>query len=142
MRIICYIFMLCLTDSACAEDLSAEKLLPSPGLIFRDCADCPEMVVIPAGGFDMGSNEGDDEEKPMHRVALSRAFAMGRTEVTQAQWRAVMGDNPGDCGDNCPAEQVSWNEAQDFIRRLNQKTGRQYRLPSEAEWEYACRAGE
>lgn len=111
---------------------------------FRDCIGCPEMVVIPAGSFDMGSNDGEDEEKPVHRVTLSRAFAMGKTEVTQGQWRAIMGNNPSNysvCGDECPVEQVSWVNAQDFIRRLNQKTGKQYRLPSEAEWEYACRAG-
>lgn len=112
---------------------------------IRDCADCPEMVVIPAGSFEMGLNTGIfKNEKPAHTVTIAQAFAMGKTEVTQAQWKAVMGSNPSyfaACGDNCPVEMVSWDEAQDFIVKLNQKTGKHYRLPSEAEWEYACRAG-
>lgn len=92
----------------------------------------------------MGSNEGGSEEKPVHTVNITRPFALGKTEVTQGQWRAVMGNNPSDfsgCGDSCPVDQVNWNDAQDFIRKLNLKTGKQYRLPSEAEWEYAARAG-
>ena len=100
------------------------------------------MVVIPAGSFVMGSNESADEQ-PVHRVNVS-SFLMGKTEVTQGQWKAVMGNNPSrfsQCGEDCPVEQVSWNEAQEFARRLSQKTGNQYRLPSEAEWEYAARAG-
>lgn len=98
---------------------------PKSGESFRDCTDCPEMVVIPAG-------------------STGPAFAMGKTEVTQGQWRAIMGNNPsrfGNCGADCPVEKVSWNDAKDFISRLNSKTGKQYRLPSEAEWEVACRAG-
>ena len=113
------------------------------GKVFKDCPDCPEMVVIPAGSFDMGSNK-EPNEKPVHRVTISRPFAMGKTEVTQGQWKAIMGDNPSkytNCGDNCPVEQVKWDDAQAFIEKLNAKTGKQYRLPSEAEWEYACRAG-
>jgi len=114
------------------------------GKSFRDCADCPEMVVIPPGSFEMGSNNGEDNEKPVHRVTIGKAFALGKTEVTQGQWKALMGDNPSkyiNCGDNCPVEMVNWDDAQAFIRKLNEKTGKQYRLPSEAEWEYACRAG-
>ena len=114
------------------------------GTIFKDCADCPEMVVISAGGFDMGSNSGNDNEKPVHRVTIGKAFALGKTEVTQGQWKAIMGDNPSKfikCGDNCPVETVNWDDAQAFIKKLNEKTGKQYRLPSEAEWEYACHAG-
>ena len=120
-------------------------LAPSPsraGQTIKDCADCPEMVVIPAGSFEMGSNESTDE-RPVHRVYVP-SFLIGKTEVTQGQWRAVMGSNPssfGNCGDDCPVERVSWNDAQDFVQRLSQKTGKQYRLPSEAEWEYAARAG-
>ncbi|MBK7000404.1 MAG: SUMF1/EgtB/PvdO family nonheme iron enzyme [Rhodoferax sp.] len=101
------------------------------------------MVRIPAGSFEMGSNDGDSDEKPVHRVSV-RAFELGATEVTQGQWRAVMGSNPSnfkDCGNDCPVEMVSWDDVQEFIKKLNQKTGKQYRLPSEAEWEYACRAG-
>jgi formylglycine-generating enzyme required for sulfatase activity len=116
----------------------------SAGTIFKDCDDCPEMVAIPPGSFDMGSHDGDDNEKPLHRVTIDYAFALGKTEVTQGQWEALMGSNPSKfsgCGDNCPVEQVSWDNAQEFIEKLNTKTGQQYRLPSEAEWEYACRAG-
>ena len=113
-----------------------------PGQVIKDCADCPEMIVIPGGSFVMGSDKYNDE-KPPHTVAV-RSFLMGKTEVTQGQWKAVMGSNPSrfsQCGEDCPVEQVSWNDAQAFIGKLNQKTGLAYRLPSEAEWEYAARAG-
>jgi formylglycine-generating enzyme required for sulfatase activity len=114
------------------------------GRFFRDCPNCPKMVIIPLGNFDMGSSNGETNERPVHRVTFSSAFAIGNTEVTQGQWKAIMGDNPSNftlCGDDCPVEQVSWDDAQAFIQKLNAKTGKQYRLPSEAEWEYACRAG-
>ncbi|MDD5059282.1 MAG: SUMF1/EgtB/PvdO family nonheme iron enzyme [Sideroxydans sp.] len=118
------------------------------GSVFKDCADCPEMVLVPAGSFDMGSRQNEteryDSESPLHRVTIGNAFALGKTEVTQGQWKAVMGDNPSgftSCGDNCPVEKVGWNDAKEFVRKLSAKTGQQYRLPSEAEWEYACRAG-
>ena len=107
------------------------------GTIFRDCPDCPEMVVIPAGSFEMG------EQNNGHVISVA-AFAMGKTEVTQAQWKALMRRNPSDhkqCGDDCPVESVSWEEVQSFVDLLNEKTGKQYRLASAAEWEYACRAG-
>ena len=113
-----------------------------PGKTFKDCADCPEMVIVPAGRFKMGSNDGASDEKPVHEVTIGRAFAVGKYEVTQAQWRAVMGSDPSKFkGDNLPVEQVSWDDAQDFLRKLSAKTGKQYRLLSEAEWEYAARAG-
>lgn len=121
-----------------------ESTSATAGKIFKDCADCPDMVAIPAGSFDMGSNNGDDNEKPVHHVTLSHAFAIGKTEVTQGQWKAIMGNNPSkfaSCGDNCPVEQVSWDDIQTFLEKFNAKTGKKYRLPSEAEWEYACRAG-
>jgi formylglycine-generating enzyme required for sulfatase activity len=113
------------------------------GRHFQDCPACPDMIVIPAGSFDMGSNEEEDE-KPVHSIAIGFPFAMGKTEVTQGEWKAIMGSNPGNfknCGDTCPVEQVSWDDAKDFVQKLSVKTGKQYRLPSEAEWEYACRAG-
>jgi formylglycine-generating enzyme required for sulfatase activity len=113
-----------------------------PGQVFKDCADCPEMVVVPTGSFTMGSSDYSDE-KPPHIVSI-QSFAIGRTEVTQGQWKAVMGSNPSrfnTCGDDCPVEQVSWNDAQSFAQKLSQMTGKNYRLPSEAEWEYACEAG-
>ena len=102
-----------------------------------------DFIYIPAGKFMMGSENGSADEKPVHGVTISKGFYMGKYEVTQAQWQAVMGNNPSNFkGDNRPVEQVSWNDAQDFIQALNQKDdGFSYRLPSEAEWEYAYRAG-
>jgi formylglycine-generating enzyme required for sulfatase activity len=103
-----------------------------------------EFVLIPSGTFKMGSDTGDQDERPVHQVTISKAFYMGKYEVTQGQWQAVMGSNPsaspGDA--NRPVDQVSWNEAQTFISKLNAVEGVQlYRLPTEAEWEYAARAG-
>jgi formylglycine-generating enzyme required for sulfatase activity len=121
-------------------------LAQQPGSTFRDCDDCPEMVVIPADNFMMGIDKDfdnpSDTEMPRHRVTIARPFAIGKTEVTQAEWVAVMGNNPSKFkGRSRPVEQVSWKAAQNFIRRLNAKTGKTYRLPTEAEWEYAARAG-
>ena len=110
---------------------------------FRDCADCPAMVSLPAGSFQMGGPM-PASASPIHAVGI-RAFAIGEHEVTQGEWRALMGANPSkavDCGDACPVENVNWFEAQAYIRRLSAKSGKRYRLPSEAEWEYACRAGQ
>ena len=101
-----------------------------------------EMVFVQGGTFQMGSNDGESDEKPVHSVTLSD-FYIGKTQVTQKQWRDVMSNDPSDnknC-DNCPVEQVSWNDAQEFIQKLNQLTGKAYRLPTEAEWEYAARGG-
>ncbi|MFM7614089.1 MAG: formylglycine-generating enzyme family protein, partial [Synechococcales cyanobacterium] len=104
-----------------------------------------EMVVIPAGTFTMGSpnneSERESEEGPQRQVRVKQ-FLMGRYAVTQAQYEGVMGTNPSRFkGNNRPVEQVSWNDAKQFIRRLNEKTGKRYRLPTEAEWEYGARAG-
>lgn len=99
------------------------------------------MKLVEGGTFKMGSNDSDAEsdEKPVHKVTLS-SYYIGETEVTQALWKAVMGSNPSYFkGDNLPVEQVSWNDCQEFIRKLNQKTGKNFRLPTEAEWEYAAR---
>ena len=111
----------------------------SPGKLVKDCPDCPEMVVLPAGSFEMGG----DTEKPVHAVSIGRPFAMAKTEVTQSQWRAVMGSSPSSFArcDDCPVEGISWNDAQKYVDKLSRMTGKVYRLPSEAEWEYACRAG-
>lgn len=102
-----------------------------------------EFAYVPSGSFDMGSADGKGDEKPVHRVTISQGFYLGKTEVTQAQWKAVMSANPSKHqGDTLPVEQVPWDEVQEFIRRLNaQSNGVVYRLPTEAEWEYACRAG-
>jgi len=111
---------------------------------FRDCPDCPEMVIIPSGSLLSESSNGRDEENSTPRISIERSFALEKTKVTQGQWKAVMGNNPSDfsnCGDDCPVESVSWNDAQEFIRKLNAKTGKQYRLPTATEWEYACYGG-
>ena len=104
------------------------------------------MKLVEGGTFQMGatSEQGDDvydDEKPVHSVTLS-SYYMGETEVTQALWKAVMGNNPSYFkGDNLPVEKVNWNDCQEFISKLNQKTGRNFRLLTEAEWEYAARGG-
>lgn len=103
-----------------------------------------EMIVIPTGSFDMGSLRDNSDESPVHRVTINKAFALAKTEVTQGQWKAIMGNIPSKftaCGDKCPVENVSWDDTQAFIQKLNAVTGKQYRLPSEAEWAYACSAG-
>ena len=106
-----------------------------------------EFVLIPAGTFQMGcSSEAEecaDDEKPRHEATISRPFYLGKYEVTQAQWQAVMGNNPSKLkGADHPVEHVSWEDAQEFIKKLNEKEGHtRYRLPTEAEWEYAARAG-
>ena len=103
------------------------------------------MVWIKPGTFEMGSpssEEGRDDDERQHRVTLTKGFWMGKYEVTQAQWQAVMGSDPSRFkGSNLPVEQVSWNDCQEFIRKLNAKGQGTFRLPTEAEWEYACRAG-
>jgi formylglycine-generating enzyme required for sulfatase activity len=100
-----------------------------------------EMIPVEGGTFRMGSYDGDSDEKPVHNVTLSD-YAIGKTEVTQALWKAVMGSNPSYFkGDNLPVANVSWHDCQDFISKLNQLTGKQFRLPTEAEWEYAARGG-
>ena len=104
------------------------------------------MVRVEGGTFTMGatSEQGSDaesDEKPTHQVTLS-TYSIGETEVTQALWQAVMGSNPSEYkGTQKPVEQVSWNDCQEFIQKLNQLTGRRFRLPTEAEWEYAARGG-
>ena len=95
---------------------------------------------IPPGTFLMGGNGRSDN--PQHRVTISKGFWMGITPVTQAQWQAVMGYNPSNFrGDDRPVEQVSWTDCQEFCQKLAELTGKPIRLPTEAEWEYACRAG-
>ena len=105
-----------------------------------------EMVKVEAGTFMMGAtSEMKDpysDEKPLHQVTLTNDYYMGKYEVTQALWEAVMGSNPSNFkGDNLPVEKVSWNDCQEFISKLNSLTGRKFRLPTEAEWEYAARGG-
>jgi formylglycine-generating enzyme required for sulfatase activity len=115
------------------------------GQSFTDATTGMEFIFVKGGCYEMGDTYGDGQgdEKPVHNVCVND-FYLGKYEVTQGQWQAVMGNNPSNfknCGDNCPVEQVSWNDTQDFISRLNGKTGKSYRLPIEAEWEYAARSG-
>ena len=107
-----------------------------------------EMVFVQGGTFTMGCTDEQgsgcsDDEKPAHQVTLSDYY-IGKYEVTQGLWKIVMGNNPSyfkNCGDDCPVENVSWDDCQEFISKLNQLTGKRFRLPTEAEWEYAARGG-
>ena len=123
---------------------------------LKECADCPEMVRIPAGSFMMGvpeaesarENSGDTEARPVHQVRIGQAFYLGRYLVTRGEYRAfatATGHTMQDPGfpqdDRHPAVIVSWDDAQAYVAWLSQRTGKPYRLPSEAEWEYAARAG-
>lgn len=133
--------------STSAPQASASAL-PEPGDVFRDCSDCSEMVVVPPGDFKMGS-EDSIYEKPVHPVSIANPFAIGRREVTFDEWDLCVTDGgcnfrPSDYGwgrGNRPVMDVSWTDAKAFTAWLSRKTGKSYRLPTEAEWEYAARAG-
>lgn len=156
----------------CGSPVKGEEHLGLKGIIERavvavspsgnsDCSslssDCNEldfsvggasfkMILVEGGSFLMGAtaeqgSDSCDDEKPAHRVALDDYY-IGETVVTQALWRAVMGDNPSRFrGDNLPVENVSWDDCQEFLKELNRKTGKTFRLPTEAQWEYAARGG-
>jgi formylglycine-generating enzyme required for sulfatase activity len=140
-----------------------------PGDVFKDCANCPDMVVIPAGSFDMGSiNSEEKDEKPEHRVTIDQPFAMGKIEITRGQFEVFVSASGYDAGDKClmleggkweessgnwnapgypqddshPVACINWNDAQAYIKWLSLRTGAHYQLPTESQWEYACRAGE
>jgi len=131
------VFCLCMAGSLFAEE--KKPITNSIGMKF---------VYIPPGTFMMGSPENELERRSNethHKVTLTKGFYMQITEVTQGQWKNIMGNNPAyfkNCGDDCPVEMVYWDDTQAFILKLNEKEGKiKYRLPTEAEWEYAARGG-
>lgn len=138
------VLLFCAGSSWAAE--SDEQRLP--GELFRDCADCPELVIVPSGEFDMGST-AKPTEQPVHHISIGKNFAIGRRDVTFAEWdRCVAASgckfSPPDQGwgrGNRPVTDVSWNDAKEFLGWLSKTTGKSYRLPTEAEWEYAARGG-
>jgi formylglycine-generating enzyme required for sulfatase activity len=148
-----------------AAQCQTRVAVPDPGVFFSECQGCPEIVVVPAGDFMMGSpytpqkrpaRKGEvpqprafEYERPQHKVTIAQPFAVGRREVTFDEWdqcsaAGACGYHPKDQGwgrGDRPVIDVSWEDAQDFVDWLSHKTGKRYRLPSEAEWEYAARAG-
>lgn len=130
-------------EPAPAQPLPAASLQASDTAVDLGDGVRIEMVLVPAGGFEMGGGYGETDERPRRWVTISKPYLVGKYEVTQRQWKAVMGSNPSKFmgNDNLPVEQVTWDECNEFIRRLNAKTGMAFRLPTEEEWEYACRAG-
>ena len=151
----CLAFLL----QGCGDSDALKKLLPMESALVKlksgdqvslTTTHGIDLIGIPSGSFQMGSDSGDSDEKPAHTVRLTKAFFLGKTEVTQAQWRAVMGSNPSYyTGDELPVEQVSWEDCIKFCEELTKRehdsgalpTGWKYTLPTEAQWEYACRAG-
>jgi len=138
-------FALCVVGTACGAESGEARL---PGETFRDCPDCVELVVVPAGEFQMGSRE-KPSEAPIHKVAIKKDFAIGRHEVTFAEWDKCVA--AGGCKysppdptwgrGNEPVSNISWDDAKEFVAWLAKTTGKPYRLPTEAEWEYAARGG-
>ena len=130
-------------DGLARLEPALEQLQAGESRVFDEM----EFVWVPAGEFRMGSTSehATDDEQPVTRVRIGEGFWLGKYEVTQSEWQRVMGSNPSrfdECGPTCPVERVSWNDAQEFIGRLSARGGgNRYRLPSEAEWEYAVRAG-
>jgi formylglycine-generating enzyme required for sulfatase activity len=142
-------------SSRAAVPLSpGEECALKPKNVFKECPECPEVVVVPTGSFTMGSPKTEparnDDEGPQHKVTLSKRLAVGRFTVTFGEWDACVADGgcngyrPDDRGwgrGRMPVINVSWNDAQDYLSWLSKKTGKTYRLLSEAEWEYSARAG-
>ena len=139
------------SENSAVENVKGETVILEKKWVFnkhKDCEQCPTMVTLPAGHFLMGSNEGEENEKPPHQVQVE-SFYISETEVTFNQWEACYNEGgcsylPDDNGwgrDVRPVINVSWQDAKEYTQWLRKKTGIRYRLPSEAEWEYAARAG-
>jgi formylglycine-generating enzyme required for sulfatase activity len=137
------------TAAAAAPSLAQKTVArpPSAGEI-RDCPTCPIMITVPAGSFAMGSNTDDPSEKPVHHVSIGAPFAIGKYPVTVEQWNACVAANAcqkltpeSNTNKTAPARDLSWNDAQQYVKWLSKTTGKPYRLPTEAEWEYAVRGG-
>ncbi len=135
-------------EPAAAPELQKTPPSPAPAVTIRDCDNCPELVVVGKGQFTMGSDESP-LEKPQHTVKVGRSFAIGRYEVTFAEWDQCVDagacrNRPNDYGwgrERTPVIDVSWDDTAEYVKWLSQKTGQVYRLPTEAEWEYAARGG-
>ena len=128
-----------------ADKVKPAAAKPAPPAPKIDTTTGMELVLVKGGCYRMGDTFGDGkpDEKPVHDVCVSD-FYLGKFEVTQGQWEKVMGSNPSsnkECGADCPVNAVSWDDAQEFIKKLNAKSGKKFRLPTEAEWEYAARSG-
>ncbi len=141
--LLCALPILLLLSAACNRTMSRQDLSAEQDSILQRLE--ANMVLVEGGTFTMGCTEEqgncEDNEKPAHAVTLS-SFRIGKYEVTQEEWELVMGDNPSTFhGPRRPVEDISWEDAQEFIRKLNKLSGKQYRLPTEAEWEYAARGG-
>jgi formylglycine-generating enzyme required for sulfatase activity len=126
----------------------AIKTAASTGGEIRDCATCPALVALPGGTFEMGSKSDDPAERPVHRVSIGQPFAIGKYEVTVEQWNACADatgcpriDIEGNASKSTPVHNLSWDDAQVYVKWLTKTTGKTYRLPTEAEWEYAARGG-
>ncbi|MCI5212448.1 MAG: formylglycine-generating enzyme family protein, partial [Candidatus Electrothrix sp. ATG2] len=137
------------SSQVATQPVSATKIdhsVPKKGDTMTDKTTGMEFVLIPEGCFMMGAppdeKDREDDEGPVHEICVD-GFYMGKYEVTQGQWQKIMGNNPASFkkGDKYPVENVSWNDALKFLTELNGKSGKNYRLPTEAEWEYAVRAG-
>jgi formylglycine-generating enzyme required for sulfatase activity len=146
-----FLLLLLPTGAEAARKRTEPAETPGQGRVFRDCPNCPEMVTVPAGEFMMGSPESEKgrgkDEGPQHKVTIQQPFGVGKFEVTFAQWDACVAEGgctqkPSDEGwgrNQRPVINVSWDDAKQFLAWLSKKTGKPYRLLSEAEWEYAAR---
>jgi len=143
-----FIFFLFALTVTAFHQAQAEDKFTSPSL-FQDCATCPKMIVLPAGSFIMGDNQGAKYERPAHKVTIEKSFALGQYEITFTQWEACAQEQackaaPDDHGwgkGSNPIINLTYGDINDYVIWLSKKTKQKYRLPSEAEWEYAARAG-